>query len=42
MTIREPLPTFAVASPLPPGEYALVWAPDGWGGQLWDFGVDPK
>lgn len=28
--------------PLAPGEYALLWAPNGPGGQMWDFGVDAK
>jgi hypothetical protein len=31
-----------LATPLAPGEYALMWAPDGLDGQIWDFGIDPK
>ncbi len=28
------------ASPLTPGEYAFYWGEKGFGGMLWDFGVD--
>jgi hypothetical protein len=30
------------SAPLSPGEYAFYWGAHGFGGQLWDFGVDAQ